>query len=301
MLDFLDRLLTPCPWHVRAMGYVREAVGIRRRYRRCRADWQEHIDRCRETILRAELRKQLSPVLDIERLLAKVTIASANPRDLLALGKSLDQTPRLAESARLASKPISARLAETFSRLDPVPEASGAILAALSDAPPIDLAAGSTQKFDVPVDWGNYRIEISDPASGLTTKLPFFAGWSWNDENRGKEARPDKVKLALDKPTYHVGDTLKVTVTPPQAGPGLLLVESDHLLYSRNIDAKPGAVFEIPVVGSPFVFRRGSALSITIFVPSRWMLMQAMPTLQTAQPSARNVPSTSAPTSSTKQ
>jgi len=30
--------------------------------------------------------KQLAPVLDIERLLAKVVICSANPRDLLALG-----------------------------------------------------------------------------------------------------------------------------------------------------------------------------------------------------------------------
>ena len=78
----------------------------------------------------------------------------------------------------------------------------------------------------MPVEWGNYRIEIADPATGLTTRLPFFAGWSWNDENRGKEARPDKVKLALDKPTYRAGDTLKVTVTPPQAGPGVLLVES---------------------------------------------------------------------------
>ncbi len=138
-----------------------------------------------------------------------------------------------------------------------------------SETRDIDLAAGATQKFDVPVDWGNYRIEISDPATGLTTKLPFFAGWSWNDENRGKEARPDKVKLALDKPSYHVGDTLKVTVTPPQAGPGLLLVESDHLLYSRNIDAKPGAVFEVPVTKdferhdvyvTALVFRGGSAI-----------------------------------------
>ncbi len=121
----------------------------------------------------------------------------------------------------------------------------------------------------MPVEWGDYRIEITDPATGLTTRYPFFAGWSWNDENRGKEARPDKVKLALDKPTYHVGDTLKVTVTPPQAGPGLLLVESDHLLYSRNIDAKPGAMFEIPVTKdferhdvyvTALVFRGGSAV-----------------------------------------
>ncbi len=133
----------------------------------------------------------------------------------------------------------------------------------------LDVEAGKVLKFDVPVEWGNYRIEILDPATGLTTRLPFFAGWSWNDDNRGKEARPDKIKLALDKPSYRAGDTLKVTVTPPQAGPGLLIVESDHLLYTKNIDAKPGATFDIPVTKdwerhdvyvTALVFRGGSAV-----------------------------------------
>jgi DNA mismatch repair protein MutS len=101
-------------------------------------------DLARETILRAELRKQLGPVLDVERLLAKVMIGSAGPRDLLALGKSLDQMPRLAEAARLASKPLSVRLAGTFEQLDAVPEASGPIIAALSDAPPVQVGDGST-------------------------------------------------------------------------------------------------------------------------------------------------------------
>ncbi len=93
-------------------------------------------DLARDTILRAELRKHLEPVLDMERLLARVTIGNASPRDLLALGKSLGQMPRLANSARLAGKPLSARLQAMFAALDPVPEASCAILAALADAPP---------------------------------------------------------------------------------------------------------------------------------------------------------------------
>jgi uncharacterized protein YfaS (alpha-2-macroglobulin family) len=133
----------------------------------------------------------------------------------------------------------------------------------------LSVEAGKALKFDVPVEWGNYRVEILDPATGLTTRLPFFAGWSWNDDNRGKEARPDKVKLALDKPSYRAGDTLKVTVTAPQSGPGVLLVESDHLLYVRDIDAKPGATFDIPVTQdwerhdvyvTALVFRGGSAV-----------------------------------------
>jgi len=112
-------------------------------------------DLAKETILRAELRKQLAPVLDIERLLAKVMIGSAGPRDLLALGKSLDQTPKLAESARLASKPISTRLTGTFARLDSVPEASGPIIAALSDTPPIDINDGASIR-------GGYDAELDE-------------------------------------------------------------------------------------------------------------------------------------------
>ena len=101
-------------------------------------------DLTRETILRAELRKQLAPVLDIERLLAKVMIASAGPRDLHALGRSLEQMPKLAEAVGLAAHPLSARLTGTFARLDAVPEVSGPIVSALSDAPPINISDGAT-------------------------------------------------------------------------------------------------------------------------------------------------------------
>ena len=101
-------------------------------------------DLVRETILRAELRKQLGPVLDIERLVAKVTIGSAGPRELLALGRSLDQVPKIAEAVRQANKPLSQRLSETFARLDRVPEASQPIIDALFDSPPLAIGEGQT-------------------------------------------------------------------------------------------------------------------------------------------------------------
>jgi len=123
---------------------------------------------------------------------------------------------------------------------------------------------------DFPVEWGEYRLDVFDPATGLTSRYPFHAGWSWNDENRGLDARPDKVKLGLDKTAYKAGDTLRVTVTPPHAGKGLLMVESDKMLYVQEIDAKPGSTFDIPVTAgweshdvyiTALVFRGGSAPS----------------------------------------
>lgn len=133
----------------------------------------------------------------------------------------------------------------------------------------LDVGTGAS-KIDFPVEWGEYRLDVFDPATGLTTRYPFRAGWSWDDQNRGLDARPDKVKLALDRTGYKAGDTLNVTVTPPHAGKGLLMVESDRMLYVQAIDAKPGSTFSIPVTKdwerhdvyvTALVFRGGSAPS----------------------------------------
>lgn len=112
----------------------------------------------------------------------------------------------------------------------------------------LDLAPDNATQAQFRVEWGEYRLEIRDPQTGLTSRHPFVAGWSWNDANRGLDARPDKVKIALETTSVRVGDTLALTITPPSPGPGLLLVESGAgQLYSANIQARAGARFEIPV------------------------------------------------------
>ncbi|MGV8923339.1 MAG: alpha-2-macroglobulin family protein [Thermomonas sp.] len=133
------------------------------------------------------------------------------------------------------------------------------------------LDAGTTvTRFDVPVEWGEYRIDVYDPTTKLTMRYPFRAGWGWDDSNRGLDARPDKVKIALDKTAYRAGDILKATLTPPHAGKGLVMVESDHMLFVQAVDVKPGTVIEIPVTKdwerhdvyvTALVFRGGSATS----------------------------------------
>jgi alpha-2-macroglobulin len=111
----------------------------------------------------------------------------------------------------------------------------------------IALDGKTPTRYRAPVEWGEYRLEIRDPETGLTLRLPFTAGWSWNDDNSGVDARPDKVKLALDKSSYRPGDVLTVKVTAPYEGPGVLLVESDRLLHRIEIEARAGASYEIPV------------------------------------------------------
>jgi len=95
-----------------------------------------------QTILRAETRKQLAGILDIERLLAKVTLGSAAPRDLLALGRSLEKIPALKRvgQALPPANPIRA----LHDRLDELPDVTRLILEAIADEPPLNIADGGT-------------------------------------------------------------------------------------------------------------------------------------------------------------
>jgi len=49
--ELFTYLTTPCEPSVRRMGYLYEAIALRGRYRRCRTDWNGHLDRSRHAIL----------------------------------------------------------------------------------------------------------------------------------------------------------------------------------------------------------------------------------------------------------
>ncbi|UFH49058.1 alpha-2-macroglobulin family protein [Pseudomonas sp. KNUC1026] len=100
-----------------------------------------------------------------------------------------------------------------------------------------DIAKDGTVKVNFPVEWGPYRVEVEDPETGMISSLRFWAGYAWQDNTDGGAVRPDQVKLALDKPAYADGDTATVTVTPPAAGKGYLMVESaEGPLWWQEID-----------------------------------------------------------------
>jgi DNA mismatch repair protein MutS len=87
------------------------------------------------------LRKQLGGILDVERLLAKVTLGTAGPRDLLALGRSIERIPAL---KRCFETRQAARLRSLYARLDELPDVAKLILDAIADDPPLNLADGGT-------------------------------------------------------------------------------------------------------------------------------------------------------------
>lgn len=115
----------------------------------------------------------------------------------------------------------------------------------------VTIAAGERGGLTLPVEYGRYRLEISDPDSAHTMKYRFYAGWSAkSSESQG--IRPDRVTLKLDKPSYQEGrDTAQLSITPPHGGQALITVEGDSTLWVKRM-AMPaeGATVAIPIDAS---------------------------------------------------
>jgi DNA mismatch repair protein MutS len=104
-----------------------------------------------DTIQRAALATGLAAILDLERLLSKISLASAGPRDLAAMARSLAVIPSLKQ--RLAGS-RSPRLQDVRERLDEVAEVRDAVLRALAEEPPVNLNDGGAIRdgFRAPLD-----------------------------------------------------------------------------------------------------------------------------------------------------
>ena len=93
----------------------------------------------KDTIAREELRRALDGVLDLERLLSRVTLEAANPRDVLALAASLGKIPEVKVAlSRLMAK----RLDALRTSLDDLADLRERIEKAIVPEPPLSFAEG---------------------------------------------------------------------------------------------------------------------------------------------------------------
>ncbi|MDR3346347.1 MAG: alpha-2-macroglobulin family protein [Campylobacteraceae bacterium] len=113
----------------------------------------------------------------------------------------------------------------------------------------VSVAKGKSAVVGFNVEWGSYVVEVEDKDTGAISSVRFWAGYSWQDSSSGGGARPEQVKLKIDKPSYKAGDVAKVSVESPEGGGGYLLVESNKgILWWKNINVgKDGGTFDIPV------------------------------------------------------
>ncbi|HUS19808.1 MAG TPA: DNA mismatch repair protein MutS [Terriglobales bacterium] len=103
----------------------------------------------RELMARDELRRTLNGIMDLERLLSRVTLESANPRDLLALSSSLARLPAVkAAVERFAPR----RFQELHTAMDELSDVRSRIEQAIVPEPPISLAEGGVIASGVDAD-----------------------------------------------------------------------------------------------------------------------------------------------------
>jgi len=101
-------------------------------------------------------------------------------------------------------------------------------------------------RIGLPVRWGRYRLEVTDPEHGQTMRYRFYAGWDAQDaEAMGN--RPDRVQLKVEQTPLKQGEPVKLTITPPHDGEALITVEGQGLLWTGRESVKAtGTQIEIP-------------------------------------------------------
>ncbi len=130
VLGVLDRTVTPMGARLLRSWILQPLLEIHRL--NARLDAVEAL--AQDEVLRLELRERLKNIADMERLVNRLLIGKAYPRDLISLRNSLSMIPELRRL--LEEQPALSALVE---RLDPCEEAHDLIASAITDEPPATL------------------------------------------------------------------------------------------------------------------------------------------------------------------
>src|SRR5437016_9110525 len=89
-----------------------------------------------QTVVRGEIRKELKGILDLERLIGRITLGLAAPRELVALRKSLTQLPVLKNFLTPPPAGGSELLRQLHQEIDELPDVRERLERAIADEPP---------------------------------------------------------------------------------------------------------------------------------------------------------------------
>lgn len=103
---------------------------------------------------REDLRRSLDGLLDLERLLARVALDSAGPREVVALAATISRLPALLQTT---SAMTTARWQELATGLDVLPDVLHRITRTLAEEPPVSLADGGAIRAEVSAELDELR------------------------------------------------------------------------------------------------------------------------------------------------
>jgi len=133
----------------------------------------------------------------------------------------------------------------------------------------VSFADTQSTPIEVPVDWGQYRLEVTDLTAKSLTVYKFQAGASWYSAWRSanKSIRPDRVTVALDKKAYQPGDIAKIKIAAPTNGSALVMLEAGGVLKTLHVPLKDKrAEVSLPIPAD--LARHDAYISVFVVAPT---------------------------------
>ena len=111
------------------------------------------------------------------------------------------------------------------------------------------------------LDFGRYRIEVSQAGGMAVTSYRFRAGWTASDS----PDVPDRADVSVDRRAVPAGENARIHIASPFAGQATLLVLSDRVLSLRTLSvAEGGTDVEVPVDAG---WGPGAYVAVHVFRP----------------------------------
>ncbi len=159
---------------------------------------QDAVEQLNSSLIdRDELREYLSPIYDLERLLAKISYKSANPRDLISFKSSLQMLPAIKYSL---SHYDSSLLQDLYNELDCLEDIAELIDKSIVEDPPLAIKDGGIIK-------EGYSEQID------TLRKSKFEGKNWLAQIEEKEREATGIKTLKIKFNKVFGYYIEVTNT----------------------------------------------------------------------------------------
>lgn len=113
-----------------------------------------------------------------------------------------------------------------------------------------------------PLDWGNYRLEVTAP-DGAATSYGFWVGWGQVAQD-GVDA-PDRIRIATPETAPAIGETAQISLQAPYAGEAEIVVATDRVIASYSISLPEGGTgFTLPVTED---WGTGAYVMTTVYTP----------------------------------
>ena len=265
LLAALDRTVTPMGarllrhWILKPL---RSIVEIQRRQKLI----QQFLD---QPFLLNAMRETMRQIRDMERTLGRLSQASGNARDLIALRVSLESLPDLSESlaalrkATLADPPSDSLAAELHRGIHPLPELVQFLTAALVDEPPALLKEGGMFRngYDSALD------ELRNASKG---------GKDWIASLQQQEIERTGIKSLKVRFTSVFGYFIEVTKANLDAVP------PDYMRKQTTVNGERFITPELKEVESKILGadERAKALEYELFLRLRDKVLEFLPKLQ---------------------